>query len=103
MTNSREPNSARGNVRDRRRRKLFLLSPESGWGGNGTEVPCSEPKCPQIVTIETIFVDRIIPGAEGGRYTRDNIKPHCCRCSHQQGWLIRKGKRCSASTALPKV
>lgn len=91
MTNSREPNSARGNSVDRRRRKLWLLTPEAGWGGDGATVPCSEFDCGSILTVETMFVDRIIPGALGGRYVKGNVKPHCATCSHRQGWVIRKG------------
>lgn len=73
----------RGSSYARRSRRVWLLSPESGWGGDGLEVPCSE--CGQKVNGKTLIVDRIIPGAQGGRYTRDNIKPHCPDCSNRQG------------------
>lgn len=94
MTNSREPNSARGNVTTRRRRKLWMLTPEAGFGGDGATVLCSEPDCDAILTIDTVFVDRIVPGIDGGRYVKGNVKPHCCSCSHKQGWKVRKGRAC---------
>lgn len=38
-----------------------------------------------MVNAKTMIVDRIIPGEAGGRYTRDNIRPHCSPCSCRQG------------------
>ncbi len=73
----------RGSSYDRRRRRNFLLSPASGLGGAGDMVPCWE--CGAMVRYKTLIVDRIIPGEQGGRYTRDNIRPHCCTCSGRQG------------------
>lgn len=83
MTNSREPRSGRGNNGQRRRRKLWLLSPAAGFGGDDKSVGCSD--CPAILTFETLFVDRIVSGEAGGRYANGNIKPHCGPCSHRQG------------------
>lgn len=73
----------RGNTRDRLRRKLWLLSVEAGWGGDGQDVPCWE--CGVLCELEDLVADRIIPSERGGRYTRDNIRPHCCLCSHREG------------------
>lgn len=77
--NSRE----RGSSRERRARKLWLLSVRAGWGGDGETVPCWE--CGIILWFEDIFVDRIISGEDGGRYDRNNIAPHCQLCSCRQG------------------
>ena len=30
----------RGNAQQRRARRVKMLSPEGGWGGNGEKVPC---------------------------------------------------------------
>lgn len=38
-----------------------------------------------MVNDRTMIVDRINPGEFGGRYTRDNIRPHCSPCSCRQG------------------
>lgn len=82
-TRGRSNTNERGSARERRARRRWLLSPESGHGGDGESVPCSD--CPTVVTDETMYVDRIIPGEQGGRYTRNNIKPHCQLCSCRQG------------------
>ena len=74
----------RGSSRDRRARKLWLISGAAGWGGNGEDVPCWE--CGVLVEIDDLIADRIIPAERGGRYTRDNIAPHCATCSHRQGY-----------------
>ncbi|AYB70617.1 HNH endonuclease [Mycobacterium phage Serendipitous] len=73
----------RGSSYDRRARRAWLLSPISGFGGDGEKVACWE--CGAMVNDKTMIVDRIIPGEEGGRYRRDNIRPHCSTCSCRQG------------------
>lgn len=85
--------NARGSSKDRRARKIWLLSPAAGHGGDGTSVPCAF-RCGARVTIETIFVDRIVPGCYGGTYARSNIQPACGPCSHAEGGRlgpIRRG------------
>ncbi|PJE24760.1 MAG: hypothetical protein CK431_04515 [Mycobacterium sp.] len=75
--------NTRGNTRRRRNRKLWLLSPESGFGGDGVTVPCST--CPTILTYETLTVDRYpVMGIDGGTYQRGNIRPTRapCNCGH---------------------
>lgn len=73
----------RGNSYDRQRRRAWLLSPEANFGGDGVKVACWE--CGALVNDKTMHVDRIVPGEQGGRYVRDNIRPHCALCSHRQG------------------
>jgi 5-methylcytosine-specific restriction endonuclease McrA len=77
----------RGNSADRRARKLFLLNKK----GDGVQAPCHE--CSNVVTYETMIVDRIIPGIQGGRYTRDNIQIHCHTCSDLQGYALGFGAK----------
>lgn len=85
-----------GNSYDRRRRKQWLLD----TFGDGISAPCSlacHPACLAIVTFATIWVDRIIPGCEGGTYRRDNIQPACGPCNMSDGGKIgvarKRGKR----------
>ncbi|QBP32642.1 HNH endonuclease [Mycobacterium phage GodPhather] len=78
--------NARGNSRDRARRRAFLLSPEGGWGGDGETVPCWE--CGVLCGPDDVDLvcDRIIPGERGGSYfDPGNVAPHCTLCSHRQG------------------
>lgn len=75
-----------GSAQDRRRRRQWLLDEY----GNGESAPCMlggpwVEHCLVVVTIETLTVDRIVPGCEGGRYTRDNIQPACGPCNERQG------------------
>lgn len=73
----------RGNTTDRRRRRLWLLD----QFGDGVTCPCFD--CGKALTYQTLTVDRIVPGAAGGRYTRDNIRPACFKrnVSAWQDWL----------------
>lgn len=79
----RRNSAERGSSSDRRRRRLWLLSVHAGWGGDGDSVPCWG--CAVVLEYDDLIVDRIIPGELGGRYTRDNIAPHCALCSCRQG------------------
>lgn len=82
----------RGSAADRRRRKRALLE-RDGTGPDGIAL-CWQ--CPTIVDFESMFVDRIKPGAEGGKYGyRDlsNNRIHCERCSHRQGGLLAAARR----------
>lgn len=69
----------RGSVYDRRRRKRWLLDTY----GNGTTAPCAH--CGRELTYPTLTVDRIVPGADGGRYTHDNVQPSCEPCNRDRG------------------
>lgn len=71
--------NVRGSASTRRIRKQWLLD----TFGDGTEAVCTF--CPEMLTFETITVDRIIPGIEGGTYARDNIRPSCMKCASKQG------------------
>lgn len=78
----------RGNSKDRAARRRYLLSEKAGFGGNGEVVPCAlgiVSGCAILVDYQTMEVDRIVPGALGGRYTRDNIRPTCFACNNHAG------------------
>lgn len=76
----------RGNSEDRARRKLYLLTVCESDQGLGT-ARCY--RCGKILTSETITVDRIIPGARGGKYVRSNIRPACAKCNSEAGGAVR--------------
>lgn len=69
----------RGNTADRAARRAYLLA----TFGDGATAPCW--RCEVVLTDETITVDRIVPGAEGGTYRRDNIRPACAPCNSLTG------------------
>lgn len=84
---------SRGSAEERRKRKVWMLSREAGFGGNGKTVPCARAKthCNQAaLTFETMQVDRHpLPGVLGGRYTRNNIRPLCPGCNRALGHKLR--------------
>lgn len=77
-----------GNVYDRAARRVWLLSPASGFGGDGTTVCCAFDGCTTMLVDDKdapnhITVDRFpVPKREGGRYVRGNIRPACPRCNY---------------------
>lgn len=71
--------NVRGNSQERRKRRSWLLT----TFGDGETAPCAF--CGIQLTNETLTVDRITPGCDGGRYTRDNIRPACFRCNSTLG------------------
>jgi 5-methylcytosine-specific restriction endonuclease McrA len=62
----------RGNNKDRRARKLWMLS----FWGDGSRCPCVH--CDSTLTFETVEADRINPG---GSYRRTNVQPACRSCN----------------------
>jgi hypothetical protein len=82
--------NARGNSEDRRRRREWLLS----TFGDGSSCPCSV--CGTALTAETVTVDRVVPGAEGGRYVRGNIRPMCAGCNSETGGRLGAQRKTAA-------
>lgn len=83
---------SRGNVYQRRRRKLWLIE-EYGWPDPVDPlrglVCCW--KCGVPMTFEDITVDRFpVPGCDGGRYERGNIRPACRHCNEEHGCTLRR-------------
>lgn len=74
--------NARGNSYDRAARRAYLLSAF----GDGATCPCY--RCGAEVDATTITVDRVVPGRDGGRYTRDNIRPACGTCNSETGGAL---------------
>ena len=61
-------------------------------GGFPAEVPrgqgdpaCRCCRCRRLLDLNTMTIDRIIPGAYGGRYVRHNIQPACKSCNSSMG------------------
>lgn len=99
-------NSA-GSAEDRRRRRKWLLETyradvdvlpyDDGDGNTGWEpvlrgvgvTACRCYRCGTLLTLETLTVDRIIPGAHGGTYRRNNIRPACSGCNSETGGATR--------------
>lgn len=76
----------RGNVTDRKRRKLWLID----TFGDGMLVACRF--CWTTVDYAGLCVDRIVPGHLGGKYVRDNIQPSCSLCQARQGAQITNAR-----------
>ncbi|MGN6324518.1 hypothetical protein [Pseudolysinimonas sp.] len=73
--------NARGSSYARRARKQWLLD----TFGDGETAPCFVPDCSAILTLQTITVDRITLGCDGGSYRRDNIRPACGSHNSSEG------------------
>ncbi len=103
----------RGNARDRRRRREWLVETyaadrelrRDGLGqmdtlrpGSQFGVPtCRCYRCGVLLTVDTVTVDRIIPGCKGGTYRRDNIRPACGRCNSETGAPLANGREHQAA------
>lgn len=76
--------NSRGSSYDVRRRKQWLLD----TFGDGTHVDCALG-CGIVLDFGTVTVDRIVPGALGGRYVQGNIRPACQSCNSIEGNRLR--------------
>lgn len=64
----------------------------------GTSGPCKTDmpgycrcyRCGEYLSDLTVTVDRIVPGAKGGKYTRNNIRPACATCNSVTGATVRR-------------
>lgn len=94
-----------GNNEDRRRRRAWLIetyradvdvwvlangayvevSRELDVLPIGVQTACRCYRCGCLLTVETVTVDRIIPGCYGGTYRRNNIRPACGPCNSSTG------------------
>lgn len=91
--------NARGSVTDRKRRRAWLVETYRAnldvlvvRLGNGQEIhldtirgrgepACRCYRCGRLLTVQTVTVDRIVPGCRGGTYRRSNIRPACGPCN----------------------
>ena len=80
--------NARGSSYDRAARRAFLLA----TFGDGETCPCY--RCGAALTDATVTVDRWpVPGVEGGRYVRGNVRPACGRCNSETGAQLGNERR----------
>jgi hypothetical protein len=79
--------NARGSSYNRAARRQYLMA----TFGDGEFVDChlkAIPECWVAMSVWTVSADRILPGALGGTYRRNNIRPACPPCqSHTGGKL----------------
>lgn len=94
--------NARGSSADRRRRREYLVTtyranvdalPRLTGGLRsvplGRGIPCCRCfRCATLLTVDTVTVDRIVPGCQGGTYRRNNIRPACATCNESTGGAL---------------
>lgn len=95
----------RGSAEDRKRRRAWLVenfradadllrlygAEVATLQGMG-EPACRCYRCGSLLTVDTVTVDRIVPGCQGGTYRRNNIRPACGRCNSVTGATTRRKK-----------
>lgn len=55
---------------------------------------CRCYRCGDLLCVDTVTVDRIVPGCKGGTYRRNNIRPACAGCNSETGGaLARRPKK----------
>lgn len=54
-------------------------------GTERAQPACRCYRCGKLLTVDTVTVDRIVPGALGGTYKRSNIRPCCSTCNASTG------------------
>lgn len=79
--------NVRGSSHSRRARRRWLVSTYESDEGPGF---CRCYRCGQLLTENTVTVDRIVPGCRGGRYVRNNIRPACADCNSEAGGALRR-------------
>lgn len=84
--------NAAGSAEARRRRKLWLM--EAYASDVPAHVRCY--RCGTLLSIDTVTVDRIIPGALGGTYRRNNIRPACMGCNSRTGTMLREALKAAS-------
>lgn len=87
----------RGNTEDRRRRREWLVETyranvDALVAQSGllvvTVPACRCYRCGVLLTVDSVTVDRIIPGCKGGTYRRNNIRPACADCNSETGGAL---------------
>ena len=82
----------RGNNRDRRRRKIWMLATfDKDLGPDKARCHLRlADRCRGVMDYHTVTADRINPG---GTYARANVRPACAPCQNLQGALITRERR----------
>lgn len=112
VTRGTSNGNARGSAEGRRRRREWLVQTYRAnrdvvpilmrdgssllmdviLGTEGARAACRCYRCGLLLTTETVTVDRIKPGCQGGTYRRDNIRPACGRCNSETGGSVRSNR-----------
>lgn len=87
--------NARGSSKDRAARRRWLVE---NWPSDMGPGICRCYRCGLGLTVDTVTVDRIVPGCRGGTYRQDNIRPACAGCNSLTG-----GAQRGARTSRPEV
>jgi len=101
--------NARGGSEERRRRRAWLVETyranvdvslihlpygpvvvEVVRDTEGSQPACRCYRCGVLLTVDTVTVDRIRPGCQGGTYRRENIRPACGTCNSSTGATVRR-------------
>lgn len=102
--------NARGGSKDRAARRQWLVETfranvdvgphPPAPNGNRIQYPlgggipaCRCYRCGVLLTVDEVSADRIIPGAEGGTYRRNNIRPACAPCQSHTGGKLSGQRR----------
>lgn len=56
------------------------------------QAACRCYRCGDLLTVDTVTVDRIVPGCMGGTYRRNNIRPACGPCNSETGGALSHRK-----------
>ena len=91
----------RGSSETRRRRREWLVKTYranidalAGDQFGFWRIPaCRCYRCGVLLTVDTVTVDRIVPGCKGGTYRRNNIRPACGRCNSETGGPLARTKK----------
>lgn len=73
-----------GSSSDRRARKLWMLQEF----GDGELTVCY--RCAVPLLYADLTADRIVPGCEGGKYVRSNLRPACSPCNSETGAALKR-------------
>lgn len=66
----------------------LLIPVETGHEGSSPACRCY--RCGVLMTADTLTVDRVVPGCQGGTYARTNIRPACGKCNSSTGATTRR-------------
>lgn len=76
-----------------------LVQLQESWGRTAkAKLACRCYRCGDLLTVDTVTVDRIVPGCRGGTYRRNNIRPACGSCNSETGGGQRSCKSKSKHT-----
>lgn len=85
--------NVRGNTRDRRRRREWLVDTFRADVDLDGQPACRCYRCGRLLTVDTVTSDRVTPGCMGGRYLRDNLRPSCLDCQSYTGGVLGAARR----------